>query len=161
LVVVQCDSNWSTLMDYDYKNFDSDYLCPYCGGLLYLDTATPPNDACINRNCQLWPRDFNSLMDATETEEPRIYREIQDKEDLIIDEIHRWKPGRLARYAYTRRRELLNSFFTKGIMPLIDHFIALGELLLMTNRHASEGPVDDIAKFGLLQIGRASCRERV
>jgi hypothetical protein len=137
-------------MDYDYKNFDSDYLCPYCGGLLYLDTATPPNDACINRNCQLWPRDFNSLMDATETEEPRIYREIQDKEDLIIDEIHRWKPGRLARYAYTRRRELLNSFFTKGIMPLIDHFIALGELLLMTNRHASEGPVDDIAKFGLL-----------
>jgi Holliday junction resolvase-like predicted endonuclease len=138
------------LINYDYNNFDSDYVCPYCGGLLYLDTATPPNDVCINENCQLWPRDFNSLIDATETEEPRIYREIQDKEKLLIDEIRRWKPGRLARYAYKDRRELITLLFTKGIMPLIDHFIALGELLLMTNKYPSEGTIDDMDKFRLL-----------
>lgn len=137
-------------MDYDHNNLDSDYLCPYCGGLLYLDIATPPSDACINSNCQLWPRDFTSLIDATEAEEPRIYREIQDREKLIIEEIHRWKPGRLARYAYMGRRELLTSFFTKGIMPLLDHFIALGDLLLMTNRHPSEGTIDDMGKFRVL-----------
>lgn len=138
------------MINYDYNNFDSDYLCPYCGGLLYLDTATPPNDVCINENCQLWPRDFNSLIDVTETEEPRIYKEIQDKEKLLIDEIHRWKPGRLARYAYKGRRELITLLFTKGIMPLIDHFIALGELLLMTNKYPSEDTIDDMDKFRLL-----------
>ncbi len=135
---------------YDHKNFDSDYLCPHCGGLLYLDTATPRNDVCINENCRLWPRDFNSIIDATETEEPRIYKEIQDKENLLVDEIHRWKPGILARYAYEARRELITSLFTKGIMPLIDYFIAVGELLLMANKYPSEGTVDDIDKFRLL-----------
>jgi hypothetical protein len=138
------------LTDYDYSNFDSEYLCPYCGGLLYLDTATPPNDACINKNCQLWPRDVNSLIDATEAEEPRIYRELQDKEKLLIDEINRWKPGILARYAYKGRRELITLFFTKGIMPAIDDFIALGELLLMTNKYRSEGTIDDMGRFRLL-----------
>jgi hypothetical protein len=117
---------------------------------LYLDTATPPNDVCINENCQLWPRDFNSLMDPTEAEEPRIYKEIQDKERGLIAEIHGWKPGRLARYAYKDRRELITLLFTKGIMPLIDHFIALGELLLMTNKYASEGTIDDMDKYRLL-----------
>jgi len=141
------------LLNYDYNNFDSDYLCPYCGGLIYLDTATPPNDACINENCQLWPRDFNSIIDATETEEPRIYKEIQDKEKRLIDEIHKWKPGRLARYAYKARRELITTFFTKGIMPLIDYFIAAGELLLMINKYPSEGTVDDMDKFRLLLEG--------
>ncbi len=135
---------------YDYNNFDSDYLCPHCGRLIYLDTATPRNDVCINENCQLWPRDFNSIIDATETEEPRIYKEIQDKEKLLIDEIHRWKPGRLARYAYKARRELITSLFTKGIMPLIDYFIAVGELLLMTNKYPSEGTIDDMDRFRLL-----------
>jgi hypothetical protein len=138
------------LANYDYNNFDSDYLCPYCGGLLYLDTATPPIDVCINKDCQLWPRDFNSLLDATEAEQPRIYREIQDKEKLLIDEIHRWKPGRLTRYAYKDRRELITLFFTKGIMPLIDRFIALGELLLMTNKYPCEGTIDDMSRFRLL-----------
>ena len=116
---------------------------------MYLDTATPPNDVCINEKCQLWPRDFDSLIDATETEEPRIHKEIQDREKLIIDEIHRWKPGGLARYAYKGRRELITLLFTKGMMPLID-FIALGELLLMTNKYPSEGTIDDIGKFRLL-----------
>ena len=138
------------MIDYDYNNFDSDYLCPHCGGLLYLDTATPPNDVCINENCQLWPSDLNSIIDATETEEPRIYREIQEKEKLLIDEIHKWKSGRLARYAYKARRELITLLFTKGIMPAVDHFIAIGELLLMTNKYPSEGTTDDIDEFRLL-----------
>lgn len=141
------------MIDYDYNNFDSDYICPHCGGLLYIDTANPPNDVCINENCQLWPQDLNSIIDATDPEEPRIYREIQEEEKLLMNEIHRWKPGRLARYAYMARRELITSFFTKGIMPLVDHFIALGELLLMTNKYPSEGTIDDMDKFRLLLEG--------
>ena len=141
------------MTDYDYNNFDSDYLCPHCGGLLYLDTATPPNDVCINENCQLWPGDINSIVDATEKEEPRIYREIQEEKKLLVDEIHRWKLGRLTRYAYKARRELITLFFTKGIMPLADHFIALGELLLMTNKYPSEGAIDDMDRFRLLLKG--------
>ncbi|MFB0557247.1 MAG: hypothetical protein ACETVW_05275 [Dehalococcoidia bacterium] len=141
------------MLDYDYNNFDSDYLCPSCGGLIYLDIATPPNDICINENCPLWPRDFNSIIDATETEEPRIYKEIQDREKPLIDEILRWKPRRLARYAYEARRELITTLFTKGIMPLIDYFIAAGELLLMTNKYPSEGTIDDMDRFRLLLEG--------
>ena len=141
------------MINYDYINFESDYLCPHCGGLLYLDTATPRNDVCINENCKLWPSDINSIVNATETEEPRIYREIQEEEKLLIDEIHRWKPGRLARYAYKARRELITFFFAKGIMPLADHFIALGELLLMTNKYPSEGTIDDMDKFRFLLEG--------
>jgi len=92
-------------------------------------------------------------VNAIETEEPRIYRDIQEEEKLLIDEIHKWKPGRLARYAYKARRELITSLFTKGIMPLIDYFIAVGELLLMTNKYPSEGTIDDMDKFRLLLEG--------
>jgi len=138
------------LIDYDYNNFDSDYLCPHCGRLIYLNISIPPNNVCINENCQLWPRDVNSIIDATETEEPRIYNEIREEEKLLIDEIYKWKPGRLARYAYKARRELITHFFTKGIMPLVGHFIALGELLLMTNKYPSEGTIDDVDKFRIL-----------
>jgi hypothetical protein len=141
------------LLDYDYNHFDSDYLCPSCGGLIYLDTATPPNDVCINENCPLWPGDFISIVDATEIEEPRIYKEIRDREKPLIDEILRWKSGRLARYAYEARRELITTFFTKGIMPLIDYFIAAGELLLMTNKYPSEGKIDDMDRFRPLLEG--------
>ena len=135
------------MIDYDYTNFDSDYLCPHCGGLLYLDTATPRNDVCINENCKLWPSDINSIVNATETEEPKIYRDIQEEEKLLIDEIHKWKSGSLANYAYKARRELITSLFMRGIMPLIDHFIAIGELLLMTNKYPSEGTIDDMDNF--------------
>jgi len=38
------------LIDYDHNNFDSDYLCPHCGGLIYLDTATPRNYNCWKCN---------------------------------------------------------------------------------------------------------------
>jgi len=93
---------------------------------------------------------MKSIVDATETEEPGIYREIQEIEKLLIDEIRRWKPGRLARYAYMARRELITSLFTRGIMPLIDYFIAIGELLLMTNKYPSEGTIDDAGRFRLL-----------
>ncbi len=135
------------MTDYDYINFDSNYLCPHCGGLLYLDTATPQNDVCLNEKCTLWPSEINSIIDATETEEPRIYMEIQEVEKLIINEINRWKPGSLTRYAYEARRELITSLFTKGIMPLLDYFIAIGELLLMTNKYPSEGTIDDAGRF--------------
>jgi hypothetical protein len=138
------------LINYDYNNFESDYLCPHCGGLLYLDTSVPPINVCINENCQLWPRDVNSIIDVTETEEPGIYNEIREEEQLLTGEIYKWKPGRLARYAYKARRELITHFFTKGIMPFAGHFIALGELLLMANKYPSEGTIDDIDKFRIL-----------
>ncbi len=139
------------MVDYDYNNFDSDYICPHCGGLLYLDTATPRNDVCLNENCELWPSDVNSIIEASETEEPRIYREIQEEEKLLIGEIQRWKPGELARFAYKGRRELILSFFEKGIMPL-NNFIALGELLLMTNKYESDGTIDGVDRFRLLLV---------
>jgi hypothetical protein len=135
------------LTDYDRSNFDSDFLCPHCGGLIYLDTANQPNDVCINSKCPLWPRDFDSIIDATKEQEPRIYREINEEEELLINKIHCWKPGKLARYAYQGRRELITPLFTTGIMPSIDYFIDLGELLLMTNMYSSEGTIADIDEF--------------
>lgn len=138
------------MIEYDYENFDFDYLCPHCGGVLFVDTANPPNDVCINEKCQLWPKDLNSIIDATETEEPGIFKEIQEKEKTLIDEVNKWQPGKLARHAYMARRELITPLFTKGILPFFDHFIALGELLLMTNKYASEGTLDDIGRFRLL-----------
>ncbi len=98
------------MTDYDYNNFDSDYLCPHCGGLLYLDTATPQNDVCINENCQLWPSDMKSIVDATETEEPGIYREIQEIEKLLIDEI---------RKEFHDHDGMLDGFFATAACPYI------------------------------------------
>ncbi|MBI2850665.1 MAG: hypothetical protein HYX80_06455 [Chloroflexi bacterium] len=141
------------MTDYDYSNFESDYICPHCGGLVYLDTATPRNDVCINQTCQRWPQDIHSIINATDTEEPRIYKEIQREEQLLVDQIQRWKSGRLARYSYEGRRALITLLFTNGIMPLIDHFIALGELLLMTNKYPSEGTTDDMREFRILLAG--------
>ena len=135
------------MSDYDYPNFDSNYLCPHCGGLIYLDTANPPNNVCINSKCPLWPQDFDSIIDATEEQEPQIYREINEKKDLLIGKIHSWKPRKLARYAYKARRELITPLFTTGILPSIQHFIAAGELLLLINKYSSAGKVDNIDEF--------------
>ena len=135
------------MTDYDRNNFTSDFLCPHCGGLLYLDTENPSNSVCINTKCPLWPKDFDSIIDATEEREPQIYKEINEQEQLLIDKIQSWKPGKLARYAYKARRELITSLFTTGILPHIQYFIATGELLLLTNKYPSEGTTDNMDEF--------------
>ncbi len=147
------------MIDYDFDNFDSDFLCQHCGGLLYLDNANPPNGVCITENCPLWPNDVISLINATETEEPRIFQEIQEQEGRLVNKIKQWKPGRVVRYAYKARRELIASFITQGVLPLADHFIALGELLLMANKYPSEGSLDNVEDFWLL-LERVRMRSR-
>jgi hypothetical protein len=117
---------------------------------LYVDTANPPNDVCINENCRLWPSDINSIINANETEEPTIHRELQNQEKSLIAEIKSWEPGVIARYAHRARRELITILFTRGIMPLVDHFLACGELLLMANKYPSEGAINDIDRFRAL-----------
>lgn len=134
----------------DSKTLDSEYLCPICGRLVYIDVTTPQNNICVNKDCAKWPHDFNFIIDANETQAPGLYKEIQDEEKLITEEILNWKPGVIANYAYHARRELITSLLKGGVMPLIDHFIAIGELLLLVNKHSSKGTIDDLAKFRVL-----------
>ena len=77
------------MIDYDFQYFESEFICPYCGGLLYLDGSNPPNDVCINKDCLLWPDGMNSLVNAQETEEPKLFRELHEQEEFIVDEIRR------------------------------------------------------------------------
>ena len=142
-------------MSYDRENFDSEYLCPHCGELLYLEHSTPPTEVCLNRDCQLWPSGLISTVDATQSAEPQIYRELQDNENQLVAEISNWKPGALARYAYKARRELITMFLKNGVMPGADYWFAIGELLLMTNKHPSRGTTDSLERFRyLLEVVR-------
>jgi len=137
------------VMSYDRENFDSEYLCPHCGELLYLEHSTPPTEVCLNRDCQLWPSGLISTVDATQSAEPQIYRELQDNENQLVAEISNWKPGALARYAYKARRELITMFLKNGVMPGADYWFAIGELLLMTNKHPSRGTTDSLERFSI------------
>lgn len=132
---------------YDRAKIDSIFLCPYCGELLYYDPEIPASNICINPICLMWPNDIISIIDDMEKEEPRIHLEIENEEKSIKGNILNWKPGRLARYSYLARRDLIISLFTQGVMPFIKYFIALGELLLMTNRYPSQGTIDSMDQF--------------
>ncbi|MDO8749778.1 MAG: hypothetical protein Q7K03_01345 [Dehalococcoidia bacterium] len=143
------------MMIYDRANFDSDYLCPHCGGLLYVAGSMPPTDVCLNPVCPLWPSDLVSIIDVAEEAQPRLYHELQEGEQRLLAEIAGWKSGVLARYAYKARIELITMLFREGIMPSVDHFFAIGELLLLVNKQPSDGTIDDLERFrGLLESVR-------
>jgi len=74
-------------MNYDRENFLSDYLCPHCGWLLYLSQSGQPTDVCINPDCELWPDELFSIVDATESNESQLYEELKQQEERLIAEI--------------------------------------------------------------------------
>lgn len=139
--------NVSTVMTYDRDNFDSDYLCPYCGELLYVAGSMPPTNVCLNPVCPLWPRGLVSIIDVAEQAQPRLYQELRESELMLPTEIAEWKPKVLARYAYAARMELITMLFKNGIMPSVDYYFAIGELLLLVNKQSSSGNIDNLEGF--------------
>ncbi|MFH1140671.1 MAG: hypothetical protein V1724_03140 [Chloroflexota bacterium] len=110
----------------------------------------PPTDVCLNPVCPLWPSEVVSIIDAAEQAQPHLYHELQESEQRLLAEIIEWKPGLLARFAYKARAELITMFLRKGIMPSVDHFFAIGELLLLVNKQPSHGTNDDLEGFRVL-----------
>jgi hypothetical protein len=138
------------MFKYDHWNFQSEYLCQYCGELVYVDEMKSDKGICINTRCIDWPIGIKSILEITETGAPKLYDEIRNTEENLKNEIKTWKPGALIRYAYRGRKELISSFFVNGVMPLLDEFIAIGEMMLLTRGLPSEGIKDDIDQFRLL-----------
>ena len=148
-------------MTYDRHNFESDYLCPNCGELLYTDSSEPPRDVCLNSECELWPCELLSISDASEEREPQLYRELLAKETALIAEIGRWDPSMLPRYTYKARKELITMAISQGVMPSLDYWFAIGELLLMINKHPPSGTINNPEKFGnLLEYTRKWGRDQ-
>jgi len=56
----------------------------------------------------------------------------------------------LPRYVYKARKELVEAAITQGIMPFLDYWFAVGELLILMNRNPSSGSVNDLKRFKTL-----------
>jgi hypothetical protein len=138
--------------EYDWHDFHSDFLCPFCGQLLYSDIGNPPKSLCINKTCTSCSPEGASVVDISEERESQLNAQVQEEENVIAEEIHKWKPGILAKYAYEARRELITSYFKNGVLPLVNEFIPLGELLLLTNKYKSTGTFDDLQRFNTVLI---------
>ena len=104
-------------MWYDRQNFDSEYLCPTCGELLYVDSTGTTNVVCLIEGCRNWSADLRSIVNITESEEPQLYEELREEEARVKAELNQWKPGAVARSVYNFRKEQITNIFSGGAMP--------------------------------------------
>ncbi|PKB64503.1 MAG: hypothetical protein BZY80_02830 [SAR202 cluster bacterium Io17-Chloro-G2] len=142
-------------MNYNREDLKSVYLCSYCEGLLYTDSSEPPRDVCFNQTCELWPKELTSIVDASAENEPQIYQELKEMEAVLESEIGQWDHGELARLTYRARKELITIAIDQGVMPSLDFWFAIGELLLLINKRPPSGVITDIERFkALLEVTR-------
>ena len=111
----------------------SEFLCSSCQGLLYV-RASDGLEVCLNRSCAEWPSGYSGIVDPSEEAEPRIYEELTQQEERILEQIKGCSRAELRRFAYEERKALVQSLFENQVMPSLSRLFACGELLLLTQK---------------------------
>ena len=134
------------IVDLVLGDIQSRFLCPNCGELLY---RFPQGDAgrCLNASCTQWPSDLSEVVDPSEAGEPRVYKEIDEEGKSIREMIRLCNAADLRRFAYDQRMASARSWIEDGMLPNVDRFLAVGELLILTQgldttRHHTSGATD-------------------
>ncbi len=123
---------------YRVKDFKSAYLCDICGEILYSDLGDNSNQFCINPTCPKYNRNF-TILNPSDGASPQLHNELKQEETQLISLVESCDHKALATYIYGLRLALINSAFTKGIMPSIPMWHAIGDLLILMNVHPPKG----------------------
>jgi len=120
------------------SDFKSDYLCDACGGIIYCDLDDTTRQFCINPSCQRCNHTF-AILDPSAKASPRLHKELEEEEARLLALIESCNHEALAVYVYSMRLELINSALTRGVMPSIPMWHAIGDLLILMNTHPPRG----------------------
>ena len=120
------------------RDFESDYLCNSCGGLLYCDLEDATFQSCINPACKQCNQEF-TIIDPSAEASRQLHKELEDEEEKLLSLIRSCDHEGLATYAYSARLALINTALTIGLMPSIPMWHAIGALLILMNTHTPHG----------------------
>lgn len=127
---------------YDFRNVHSDYICPECGGLIYVESKTG-KEICINNKCCNFPEGL-SFSSITPEKDPRLFKELRKlHEELLLEIASNCDRMSLTKYLYSKRMKLIDTLFSSGIMSSISDLITLNEFLLILNNLTVIGNISD------------------
>ena len=125
-------------IEYEHGHFQSEYLCPKCGGLLYVDLHNPAFELCVNQSCERYPTDIQ-FSDLSAEGSPQLHQALSEVEAGLFAAIQQCDALALSLYAYEIRRELAYQALSHGIMSSISRWFAAGDLLLLLISHPPSG----------------------
>ncbi len=131
----------------DPSDYDSEYLCKQCGGLLYVINENG-SDVCINESCKSFP-DFQ-FHDPSEAGSPELHHQLFSIQTALISKIKKCDPVLLAKYAFDKRKRMITASMQFGEAASIPDFLSLGELLMMLNTYPPAGHITNSAFFELI-----------
>lgn len=120
------------------SDFESDYLCDACGGVIYCDLDNTTRHFCTNPSCQRCNHTF-TVLDPSAEASPRLHKELQEEEAELLALIESCNHEALAMHVHSMRLELIDSAITIGVMPSIPVWHAIGDLLILMNTHPPRG----------------------
>jgi len=120
------------------SDFKSDYLCNVCGGILYCDLEDTSLQFCINSSCQQCNHAF-SIIDPSADASPQLHKELEKEEAKLIALVKSCDHKALALYVYSLRLALIDSAVTRGVMPSIPMWHAIGDLLILMHAYLPVG----------------------
>ena len=141
--------NKESLAPYDRDNFDSDFLCPTCGEVLYEQEGEEHWEGCLNPACPGCPHGLEVQTDLLAAGAPQLHEELSAEESRLREEIQHWDHGALASRAHHFRKSLISAFFKGHAMP-IREFLAVGDLLQLVSQEAPRGALNDELRFHVL-----------
>lgn len=131
------------------NDFKSDYLCYACGGILYCDLEDASHQYCINSSCPYCNHTF-TVLDPSAEASPQLHKELKEEEARLVALVESCNHEALAMYIYGMRLTLVDSAVTRGVMPSIQMWHALGDLLILMNAHPPRGSDRSNTTFDLI-----------
>jgi len=113
-------------------SYDSLYLCGDCRNPLYIEVSSK-HEVCLNPQCSQWPAGYSSIADARLEQAPKLYRELEEQQALILKSIRNCNLASLRRFLHERRRKLGLSLLNAHGMR-ISEWQAISELLVLTQK---------------------------
>jgi hypothetical protein len=117
-------------------NWDSDYICKKCGGLIYYDLNTR-QEFCFNRECQNYPTSID-IFSTTDVDLTVLNAQLANIEKGLGQIINTCDFEYLSFILLERRRRVVEKFFTNHMMQISD-FLFSNEILLFVQKYKSLG----------------------
>lgn len=118
---------------FDPNIIESDYLCPACGDLLYVDVRGSGVQTCMTEDCSQYVR-LGVILDPSDDSHP-MHREFKESEERLGRLITQSMPRELIQLAYEKRRLLIEGLVTNGFMQYDPEWFAAEDLLILTRTY--------------------------
>lgn len=115
------------------ENMTSEYLCSECGKPLYIASAFLAGEYCLTGDCANALPGGISVVDTSDSANPKLMRELEQRKQELLDEMSGWDQQELARALARTRRDVFRGAVVNGYMSGQD-ILRVGELIRYYNQ---------------------------